>query len=123
MADMKKSLREAGLLRNLIETCLQASSNPMTGRELFEWPSIAEHLGKGLAAYSRFSTQLRSIVSKGRVEQIGKGATTTYRWVGAAPSVLKPTAINLPELKIRINKADHTLRLVFEGLAITLEVL
>ena len=104
--DMGKAIKQAAVLRNLIETCLKASTDPMTGRELFDWPSISEQVGKALSGYSRFSSQLSSMVKKGSVERLGKGTNTTYFWKGekaiAKPRTVAPVA--LPELKIRINK-------------------
>lgn len=120
--DMTKALRNAALLRNLMETCLKAAPGPMTGRELADWPSIQEHTGTGLQGYSRLSTQLQNMVAKGTVEHIGKGVTSTYRWVGKAAAPKAAPAVVLPELKLRINKAHNTLTLQFAGLQITIEV-
>ena len=95
----------------------------MTGRELYDWPSVREQAGNGLAGYGRFSTQVQSMVAKGRIEKIGRGVNTTYRWTGdtvKAPVIV--TSTPLPELKLRISKSRNTLTLQFAGLAITIEV-
>lgn len=117
--DMKKALRQSALLRNRLETCLRCAPAPMTGRELYEWPSVLEVVGTSLSGYSKLSTQLKNMLSKGVVEKIGMGAATTYRWQGASLPA-KPTP--LPELKLRVNKTNNTLTLQFAGLAITIEV-
>ena len=122
--DMRKALKQAALLRNRLETCLQAAAAPMTGRELADWPSIVEVTGTGLSGYGKLSVQLQQLVKKGYVDKIGKGTLTTYAWrqkrLAAAEPVPAPTL--LPELRLRVNKSNHSLSFVFEGLSITIEV-
>jgi hypothetical protein len=119
--DMRKALKQAALLRNLIETCLRASPAPMTGGELFEWPSIKEQIGVNTAAYSRLSTQLQKLVKERQVAKIGKGSNTTYAWITERSSK-ESTPSALTELNIRVNKAQRTISLTFEGLHITIGV-
>ena len=118
--DMRKALKQAAVLRNLIETCLRASASPMTGNELFTWPSIMENVGTNLAAYSRMSTQVQRLVKERQVEKIGKGTSTTYAWVTKRTTA--PVPSSLAELNIRVSKANHTVSLTFEGLHITIGV-
>lgn len=119
--DMKKAIKQAALLRNLIESCLKAAGSPMTGRELADWPSIKEQIGTGLPGYGRFSTQLQQLVKRGFVDKIGGGMSTTYAWAATRPQAEVPAA-HLPELRIKVNKAAHSLSFLFEGLSITIEV-
>jgi len=118
--DMRKALKQAAVLRNLIETCLRASASPMTGHELFTWPSITENVGTNLAAYSRLSTQVQRLVKERQVEKIGKGTNTTYAWITKRAAA--PVPSGLAELNIRVSKANHTVSLTFEGLHITIGV-
>ena len=118
--DMRKALKQAAVLRNLIETCLRASASPMTGNELFTWPSIMENVGTNLAAYSRLSAQMQRLVKERQVEKIGKGTSTTYAWVTKRTTA--PVPSSLAELNIRVSKANHTVSLTFEGLHITIGV-
>ena len=119
--DMRKALKQAAVLRNLIETCLRASASPMTGNELFTWPSIMENVGTNLAAYSRLSAQMQRLVKERQVEKIGKGTSTTYAWV-TKRTAAEPVLNSLTELNIRVSKANHTVSLTFEGLHITIGV-
>jgi hypothetical protein len=126
MIDRKKAIREAALLRNLLTTCVTAASDPMTGKEIFDWPSIKEYVGSNTNAYSRMSTQLQRLVKEKTFVQLGKGFNTTYtlsRPTNRIPPPDKASIKALPELHVRINKVEHSIRFVFEGLAITLEVL
>lgn len=120
--DMRKALKQAAVLRNLIETCLRASASPMTGHELFTWPSITENVGTNLAAYSRLSTQVQRLVKERQVEKIGKGTNTTYAWITKRATAAEPVPSGLAELNIRVSKANHTVSLTFEGLHITIGV-
>lgn len=117
--DMKKALRQAALLRNRLEGCLRAASAPMTGREIAEWPSVQEVTGLGLPGYTRLSTQLRQMVSRGQLSQIGRGQSTTYAWCEKSPT----TSTGLPpDLKLRIDRKANTLQFCFAGATITIEV-
>jgi hypothetical protein len=119
--DMNKALRDAALLRNLMETCLKASAAPMTGRELADWPSIAEHIGTGLSGYGKLSNQLSNMVAKGLVDKIGQGPITTYAWSNKQPT-LKLQAVVLPELHLRLNRKAHSISFKFEGWLFTIDV-
>ena len=121
MKDRNHALKQAAL-RNLLETCLKAAPDGMTGSDIFRWPSIAEQVGTGMPAYGRLSTQLQQMVKHGRIAKVGKGTSTTYHWQGGKPKVTVDALAPLPELKIRVDKQNKTLRLQFAGLAITIEV-
>jgi hypothetical protein len=117
---MQKALREAALLRNKIETCLKAAAAPMTGREVAAYSGIPELIGKAEWAYGKVSAQLTNMYKKKLIERIGSGAAVTYRWI---PTVVKVEAKSqVPELHLRVDKANRTISLQFEGLNITIEV-
>lgn len=121
-SDMRKAIKQAALLRNLIETCLQAAANPMTGRELFEWPSIKEQIGTNPSAYSRLSGQLVRLIKEGKISKIGQGMSTTYAWNRERTEAPKREVAAAPELHLCINRAEHSLSFVFEGLRIKIEI-
>lgn len=54
MSHELKTIREAALLRNRIETCLRASSSPMTGREIANY--LVDVIGTNVQGYSRLRT-------------------------------------------------------------------
>ena len=133
-ADMKKAVRDAAVLRNLIETVLRAAADPMGPREIFEWPSIRQYVGASLNAHSRVNTQLYRMVKEKRVLRQGGGNLVTYSWNRDDPERSEATVRrdvegnarangkDVPEVRLRINRAQHSVNFLFEGLSITIEI-
>lgn len=119
--DMTKALKQAALLRNNLEGCLKAAEAPMTGRELADWPSVQEVIGTSLSGYSKLSAQLQQMVRKGWIEKLGKGQSTTYRWVTHRMPPAEQAATPV-DLHLRVNRAARTVAFSFLGLNITIEV-
>lgn len=121
VTDMRKALREAALLRNLIETCLKAAPSPMGGRELADWPSISQQTGGGKRGYDKTLAQVRNLIKEGKVEKFGGGTSTEYSWnrkfVAQAADASLP-----PGLHIQFSKSKQSLRFTLGGVSITVEV-
>ena len=114
------ALKNAALLRERIIGCVKAAPSPMTVGAIAEWPSVQEQ-APGKRGYYRVINQIGNLVKNGVFERIGvpkSGASYAYK--GEVVAKPKPSH---EELVLQIDRTKKTVRFVFHGMAISIEML
>ena len=111
-------LKDAALLRERMLSCLKAAPAPMSPKELFEWPSIAEQVGP--RGYHKVSTQITNMRERNEIERIGNGRSAVYRYVGEQKTA---AAADTNELHLQVDRARRAIAFKFAGLKFTIEVI
>lgn len=114
-----KMLKDAALLRNRVRGCLKGTTDFMSPKSIFEWPSVQEMVGKN--GYHKVTSALRNMRQSGEAERIGSGPATVYRIL--PESAPKPSvAVNSDEIHLQVDRAKKRVSFVFLGLKLTIEV-